>query len=1019
MSQQSTANMRRFLGPFNPISIELPTACRHRCAIRSGLKTMIPTRSLLSFTLYLSLLTACGGGGGGYSVPPTVVTPDTTAPVITLNGEASVQINEGEAYEEQGATAQDNVDGSVDVVVSGEVGSEPGVYTITYTATDAAGNSSQITREVTVLAVDTTPPVITLLGDDSVEITTEQTFNDPGATATDDTDGTVDVVVSGAVGSEPGVYTLTYTATDAAGNASQVTRTVTVVAAQFDLFSASATEIVEAMTLAQKVGQMIQPEIAYITPEEITEYGIGSVLNGGGSHPNGNRAATPEEWLAYARSLRAASLETSTSSLGVPIIWGTDAVHGHNNVRGATIFPHNIGLGAINDPQLIGEIAVATAREVAATGIDWTFAPTLAQAKDYRWGRTYESYSDDPDIVEAYGRAMVEGIEGEGLAATAKHFIGDGGTTAGRDQGNTELSTADLLAQHGSGYTGAFDAAVDTVMATFNSVNGVKVHGSKSLLTDVLRGQLGFDGMVISDWNGVGQVQGCSDTSCAQAINAGIDMVMVPTQWLSFRNNLINQVQTNQVSEARIDEAVTRIIELKQKLGLIDRNFDPGRQPVEVVGSAAHREIAREAVRRSQVLLKNNGQVLPLRPDQRILLVGSAADSVPLQAGGWSVTWQGTGTTNADFPGATTIRDAFTDTVEAAGGTLDYSATGSFTTTPDAVIVVMSEQPYAEGNGDLQNLDWGASGILNQVQGLRDSGIPVITLLMSGRPMFINPELNLSDAFVASWLPGTEAAGISDVLFTDTQGSAAHDMTGRLSFSWPGGAINPSNTEAPVAATLFDRGYGLSYSDTQDLPTLTEDPNNTESGIVEGSGSGGGTGGGNPNADPFWVFENGGFTSTYDLGTRAFDSAINYDLCINDDGEACPSISWSYLSDEERGPVLEIRHEPAAAYAALFTESSTGVDLSDYAGGHFVLDLKHIEGPNDYRVKLDCFYPCTSAHIDLTVQPGNDWQTVKVPMSAFTSTGLVISNVNTGIVIWARDHNGTHFRIDNVRFEAE
>jgi beta-glucosidase len=284
--------------------------------------------------------------------------------------------------------------------------------------------------------------------------------------------------------------------------------------------------------------------------------------------------------------------------------------------------------------------------------------------------------------------------------------------------------------------------------------------------------------------------------------------------------------------------------------------------------------------------------------------------------------------------------------------------------------------------------------------------------------MFINPELNLSDAFVASWLPGTEAAGISDVLFSDTQGNIVHDMTGRLSFRWPGGAVNPDNAEAPVAAALFDRGYGLSYADSQDLPTLTEDPNNEESGIVEGSDSGGGTGGGDPDADPFWVFENGSFTATYDLGTRAFDSAINYDLCINDNGEACPSISWSYLSDEERGPVLEIRHESAAAYAALFTESSTGVDLSDYAAGHFVLDLKHVEGPNDYRVKLDCFYPCTSAHVDLTLQPGNEWQTIKVPMSAFTSTGLVISNVNTGIVIWARDHNGTQFRIDNVRFEA-
>ena len=968
-------------------------------------------------TLCLSLVTGCGGGGGS-SAPTPIIAPDTTAPVITLNGSASIQINEGEAYEELGASAQDNLDGSVDVVVSGEVGSEPGVYTVTYSATDAAGNTSQVTREVTVLAVDTTPPVITLLGDAAIQITTDQTFNDPGATATDDTDGTIDVAVSGDVGSEPGVYTLTYTAADSAGNSSEVTRSVTVVSAQFDLFSASTAEIVDAMTLAQKVGQMIQPEIAHITLEEITEYGIGSVLNGGGSHPNGNRAATPEEWLAYARSLRAASLETSSNSLGIPIIWGTDAVHGHNNVRGATIFPHNIGLGAINDAELISEIAIATAREVAATGIDWTFAPTLAQAKDYRWGRTYESYSDDPGLVEAYGHAMVEGIEGEGLAATAKHFIGDGGTTAGRDQGNTVLTTAELLNQHGSGYTGAFEAAVDTVMATFNSVNGEKVHGSKSLLTDVLRGQLGFDGMVISDWNGIGQVQGCSDTSCAQAINAGIDMVMVPTQWLAFRNNLISQVEANQVSEARIDEAVTRIIDLKQKLGLIDRNFDPARQPVDVVGSAAHREIAREAVRRSQVLLKNNGQVLPLRPDQRILLVGNAADSVPLQAGGWSVTWQGTGTTNADFPGATTIRTALTEAVNDTGGSVEYSPNGTYTTAPDVVVVVLSEQPYAEGNGDLQNLDWGVSGVLSQVQGLRDSGVPVVTLLMSGRPMFINPELNLSDAFVASWLPGTEAAGISDVLFSDTQGNTVHDMTGRLSFRWPGGAVNPDNAEAPVAAALFDRGYGLSYADTQDLPSLTEDPNNAESGIVEGSDSGGGTGGGDPDADPFWVFENGSFTATYDLGTRAFDSAINYDLCIDDNGEACPSISWSYLSDEERGPVLEIRHEPAAAYAALFTESSTGVDLSDYAAGHFVLDLKHVEGPNDYRVKLDCFYPCTSAHVDLTLQPGNEWQTIKVPMSAFTSTGLVISNVNTGIVIWARDHNGTQFRIDNVRFEA-
>ena len=699
-------------------------------------------------------------------------------------------------------------------------------------------------------------------------------------------------------------------------------------------------------------------------------------------------------------------------------------MHGHNNLRGATIFPHNIGLGAINDPDLIGEIGTATAREVAATGIDWTFAPTLAQAKDYRWGRTYESYSDDPAIVEAYGRVMVERIEAEGIAATAKHFIGDGGTQAGVDQGNTLVSSsAQLMAEHGSGYIGAFEADVDTVMATFNSINGEKVHGSESLLTSLLRDELNFNGMVISDWNGIGQVSGCSNISCAQAINAGIDMIMVPTEWLAFRNNLIEQVRRGEVSESRIDQAVTRIIDLKQKLGLISRTFDPSRQPISVVGSPEHRAIAREAVRRSQVLLKNNNATLPLNPNQRILLVGSAADSIPLQAGGWSVTWQGTGTTNADFPGATTIRDAFTDVVESAGGTLEYSSTGSYAAVPDAVVVVLSEQPYAEGNGDLQSLDWSANSVLQQVQTLRDAGVPVITLLMSGRPMFVNPELNRSDAFVASWLPGTEAAGIADVLFTDSQGNIAFDMTGKLSFSWPGGAINPDNASSPVAANLFERGYGLSYDDTTQLPQLTESLTNNQSGIVESAGSGGGnTGGGNgsgnPDADPFWVFQDGGFTATFDLGTRAFDSAINFDLCINDNGQGCPSISWSYLSDNERGTVLEILHEPAAPFAALFTESSAGIDLSDYQSGNFVLDLKHIAGPNDYRMKLDCFYPCESAHIDLTVQPGNEWQTVKVPVSAFTSSGLDITKVNTGIVIWARDHNGTRFRIDNVRFEA-
>ena len=972
----------------------------------------------LPICISMFALASCGGGGGSASTqPPQPAIIDNVAPVITLNGASRVELQQGDAFTDPGATANDDVDGVVAVTVTGEVGTEPGTYTLTYTASDGAGNQSQTSREVVVIAADSTPPVITLSGSSEIEITEGDIFSDPGATATDDVDGAVAVSVSGEVGSSVGTYTLTYTAVDSSGNTSQLTRTVIVSPDSFDLFTASASRIVEEMTLEQKVGQMIQAEIAHISLADITEFGIGSVLNGGGSHPNGNRAASSDEWLAYARAIRSASMEVSQHNLGVPIIWGTDAVHGHNNLRGATIFPHNIGLGAINDSDFIRDIAAATASEVAATGVDWTFAPTLAQAKDYRWGRTYESYSDDPAIVEAYGKAMVEGIEQAGIAATAKHFIGDGGTTAGRDQGNTQLSIDDLLAEHGSGYTGALDAGVDTVMATFNSVNGEKVHGSKTLLSDVLRVQLGFDGLVISDWNGIGQVAGCSDTSCAQAINAGIDMIMVPTQWREFRDTLIEQVRSNQVPESRIDEAVTRIIELKQKLGLIDRNFDPQRQPGTVVGSASHRSIAREAVRRSQVLLKNNQQVLPLLPDQRVLLIGDAADSVPLQAGGWSVTWQGTGTTNEDFPGATTIRQAFERVLGDNGGTLDYSPSGTYTVTPDVVVVVIAETPYAEGAGDLSTLNWNNSALLSGVQSLRESGVPVITLFMSGRPLFINPELNASDAFVASWLPGTEASGIADVLFRNTAGEIEHDMTGRLSFSWPGGAVNPLDSDLPVASNLFDRGYGLSYADAIDIPRLTENPNNDQSGIVEGDDDNNGNGG-NPDASPFIVFENGSFSATYDLGTRAFDSAINYELCINDDGAACPSISWQYLSDELRGPVLEIVHEPAAAFAALFTESSTGVNLSDYEDGDLVIDLRHMDGPNDYRVKLDCFYPCESAHIDLTVAPGNDWQTISVPMSAFTSTGLDITRVNTGLVIWARDHDGTRFRIDNARFEA-
>lgn len=867
---------------------------------------------------------------------------------------------------------------------------------------------------------DTTAPVVTLNGEQALEVSQGQTFSDPGASAIDDIDGSVSVSVAGEVGAEPGVYTLTYSATDSAGNSGQAVRTVTVIAAAFDLATASVEEILAQMTLEQKVGQMIQAEIGSISLDDITRYGIGSVLNGGGSYPDGKRSATVREWLNYARALRTASSTATPNALGIPLLWGTDAVHGHNNVRGATIFPHNIGLGAIDDSQLVREIAVATAKEVGATGIDWIFAPTVAQAKDYRWGRTYESYSDDPDLVREYARQMVSGIQSQGIAATAKHFIGDGGTRGGVDQGDTAISLSRLIDEHGSGFSGAIDADIDTVMATFNSWNGTKVHGSKTLLTDVLRDQLGFEGLVISDWNGIGQVAGCSNSQCAGAINAGIDMVMVPTEWLGFRDALIAQVEQGDVSLERIDEAVLRILTLKKRLGLFDPNFDPARFPEAIVGNTSHRQLAREAVRRSQVLLKNNDSVLPLAGDENILLVGAAGDSLPLQAGGWSVTWQGTGTTNSDFPGGTTLREAINQVVSSSGGGLEYSPQGEYQSRPDVVIVVLAEPPYAEGAGDRTSLDWPSSAELARLQPLRDEGVPVITILFTGRPMWVNPEINQSDAFLVSWLPGTEASGIADVIFSIDDA----DASGKLPFPWPGGAINAADPSLPVGAHLFPRGYGLSFTDSEALPLISEDPNNALGGVV-GDGGGGTEPPTTPPVspptatDPFVVLDNGEVNSVFDRGVSAFDAATGFSVCSNDEGAACPSISWQWVNDSERGEVLEISHGQNADFAAVFFEATVPQDLSAYQQGLLRFDIKHNSGPNAFRVKLDCVYPCTSADIDVPAITSDTWQTVELPVTLFTQTGLDLTAVSTGLVIWAAQHDGTQFLLDNVMWVGD
>ncbi|WP_105188796.1 glycoside hydrolase family 3 protein [Pseudoalteromonas sp. T1lg48] len=587
------------------------------------------------------------------------------------------------------------------------------------------------------------------------------------------------------------------------------------------------TEIMATMTLEQKIAQMIQPEIRDISVEDMRKYGFGSYLNGGGAFPNNDKHAKVEDWVALAEKMYQASVDDSLDGSTIPTMWGTDAVHGHNNVIGATLFPHNIGLGAANNPELIEKIAEVTATEVLATGIDWIFAPTVAAVRDDRWGRTYEGYSEDPDIIKAYSHAIVTGLQGEpgegflgqgNVISTVKHFVGDGGTLGGDDQGDNISSEEELYKIHAQGYVGGLNAGAQSVMASFNSWHGEKIHGNKYLLNDVLKERMGFDGFVVGDWNGHGQVAGCSNASCPQSINAGLDIFMVPGDWKALYDNTLAQVQSGEISQSRIDDAVRRILRVKVRAGLFEKPSPAQRiyaGKSELIGSEAHREVARQAVRESLVLLKNNEQLLPLKPNTKVLVAGDAADNIGKQSGGWTITWQGTNNENTDFPGGTSIWDGISAQVEAAGGSAQLSEDGSFEQKPDVAIVIFGEEPYAEGHGDRANLEYqaGDKRDLALLKRLKEQGIPVVSVFISGRPMWVNPELNASDAFVAAWLPGSEGLAVADVLFSDADGQVQHDFTGRLSYSWPKTPTQLVNRGDQNYAPLLPYGFGLSYGD--------------------------------------------------------------------------------------------------------------------------------------------------------------------------------------------------------------
>ena len=589
------------------------------------------------------------------------------------------------------------------------------------------------------------------------------------------------------------------------------------------------------MTLEEKIGQMTQADIRSITPDDVRRYYIGSVLNGGGAWPLMNMHSSVSDWLKLSDAFYRASMSTDMK-VKVPVIWGTDAVHGHNNVYGATLFPHNIGLGAAHDPALMQRIGRATAKEVRATGISWAFAPTLAVVQNPRWGRTYESYSSDPQLVRSYGEAMVRGLQGElgtptSVLATAKHWLGDGGTFHGQDQGDTRTSEANLERTHAAGYYGALKANVQTVMVSYSSFTDTstgkswgKMHGNAYLVGDVLKHRLGFNGLVVSDWNAIGQVPGCTNWHCPQAINAGIDLAMVPDDWKKFIAATIDDVHAGRIPMSRIDDAVSRIIRVKLKSGLFQNSPATGpHPPAEVLHSPHVRELAREAVRESLVLLKNDRGILPLRRSGRILVVGKGADSLPMQAGGWSLTWQGDQTTTADYPYADTLLSALKKTLGARA--VDYSPDGTGVNVHkySAVVMVAAEKPYAEGAGDIT---FPASmrhssrypEDLQALERVSGKGVPVVTLLYSGRPVASNDLINRSDAFIAAWLPGTEGMGLVDMLLV-RPGKPSFDFKGRLPFDWPSGDCLPRN-----GGIEFHRGYGLSLTSRSRIGRLPESP---------------------------------------------------------------------------------------------------------------------------------------------------------------------------------------------------
>ncbi|MDH6548485.1 glycoside hydrolase family 3 N-terminal domain-containing protein [Streptomyces sp. SAI-041] len=576
-------------------------------------------------------------------------------------------------------------------------------------------------------------------------------------------------------------------------------------------------DLLSRMSLAEKAGQMTQAERGAVgTGADITAEDLGSLLSGGGSTP------TPNTAEAWARMIDSFQLRARATRFQIPLIYGVDAVHGHNNLVGATVMPHNIGIGATRDPRLAERTGAVTAAEVRATGVPWDFAPCLCVTRDERWGRSYESFGEDPALVESM-ETVVQGLQGprdgrelkddDKVLATAKHFLGDGGTAYGSsttgsytiDQGVTTVTRKQLDAVHLAPYRTAVDRGVGTVMPSYSSLDivgdglgPVKMHARADMINGVLKGKLGFDGFVISDWNGIDQIPGDYASDVRTSVNAGVDMVMAPYAYKDFRTALVAEVRAGRVSERRIDDAVSRILTQKFRLGLFEKPYaDTSGAPG--IGSAGHRAVAREAAAASQVLLKNSGGVLPLRTSQKVYVAGSNADDIGNQSGGWTVTWQGS---SGDITPGTTILEAMRKNSAALTYSQDASAP---TAGHDVGVVVVGETPYAEGVGDVGNgHDLELSAADRAAVDKVCAAMKCAVLIVSGRPQLVGGRLGDIDALVASWLPGTEGDGVADVLY------GRRPFTGRLPVTWPRSEAQlPINVGDPTYDPQFPYGWGL------------------------------------------------------------------------------------------------------------------------------------------------------------------------------------------------------------------